>query len=443
MIIQVGFLVDSLQVPAWQFRIITFVKNHPSCSLCLVVLNDSGDKPTQPNREIYRLLRKFDRAVHSTPLDNFAFHDAGRLLADVESLQVRPVTKKFTDEIVAADITAIESKGLDIIVRLGFRILKGGILNAARHGVWSLHHGDNWVKRGGPPEFWEVVNKEPVTGVTLQVLSDDLDAGRVLGKAFVRTNLTLFTSQQNALYLAGIELLCSTLSLFSERGPDLFFKSLEKTTPDFDFYSKNLNRDPKNGKAFGISIGFLWRRVRDGLTKVFRDQQWLLYYRLGSTGIEKAMFRYRALTPPRGCDWADPFVMMRDGSYFVFLEELIRKKGIGHISYLKFDANGRPVSKTAIKIIGEPYHMSYPFILEHEQTLYMIPETASTKTVHLYSCDEFPHRWTKLKPLLEDVELFDPTLHFHEGSWYFFGTTKPLEGSSADQYMIIYFTVVF
>jgi hypothetical protein len=41
--------------------------------------------------------------------------------------------------------------------------------------VWSYHHGDNEFYRGGPPHFWELYEKAPLSGVILQVLTEELD----------------------------------------------------------------------------------------------------------------------------------------------------------------------------------------------------------------------------------------------------------------------------
>ena len=54
------------------------------------------------------------------------------------------------------DIETIRSYDLDFILRFGFGIIQGDILEAARYGVWSYHHDDERVIRGGPPCFWEV-----------------------------------------------------------------------------------------------------------------------------------------------------------------------------------------------------------------------------------------------------------------------------------------------
>ena len=64
---------------------------------------------------------------------------------------------------------------LDVAISFGFRILKGRALRIAKHGVWSYHHGDNHINRGGPAGFWEVLEGSPVIGSVLQVLDEDLD----------------------------------------------------------------------------------------------------------------------------------------------------------------------------------------------------------------------------------------------------------------------------
>ena len=77
---------------------------------------------------------------------------------------------------------------LDVALCFGFRILKGDALKIARHGVWSFHHGDNLVNRGGPAGFWEVMDGIPVTGSVLQILTEDLDNGRVIYRSWSPTS---------------------------------------------------------------------------------------------------------------------------------------------------------------------------------------------------------------------------------------------------------------
>ena len=53
---------------------------------------------------------------------------------------------------------------LDLIIRFEFDIIRGNILDASRNGIWSFHHGDNRINRGGPSCFWEIVHKHKQWG---------------------------------------------------------------------------------------------------------------------------------------------------------------------------------------------------------------------------------------------------------------------------------------
>ena len=52
------------------------------------------------------------------------------------------------------DIGQIREFGLDFILRFGFNIIRGDILDVPKYGVWSFHHGDETKYRGSPPAFW-------------------------------------------------------------------------------------------------------------------------------------------------------------------------------------------------------------------------------------------------------------------------------------------------
>ena len=40
-------------------------------------------------------------------------------------------------------------------------------------------------------------------------------------------------------------------------------------------------------------------------------------------------------------------------------------------------------------VLEKDYHLSYPFLFEDNDELFMIPETATNKTIELYKCEEF------------------------------------------------------
>ncbi len=123
--------------------------------------------------------------------------------------------------------------------------------------------------------------------------------------------------------------------------------------------------------------------------------------------------------PPPDRFWADPFAWSRDGCRFVFFEEFPFATRIGRISVLELGSDLRPKGP-AVPVIDEPRHLSYPFLFEHRDRLYMIPESAGSGRVDLYRCTRFPFEWTWDRTLIDGVQAADATLVEHEGRWWIF-----------------------
>ena len=68
----------------------------------------------------------------------------------------------------------------DCLFRSGFGLIREPVLSLAPKGVLSYHHGDIRRYRGQPVGFWELFNGEAEMKVTVQILSAELDAGRIV-----------------------------------------------------------------------------------------------------------------------------------------------------------------------------------------------------------------------------------------------------------------------
>ena len=185
---------------------------------------------------------------------------------------------------------------------------------------------------------------------------------------------------------------------------------------------------------------FLQRAVRK-LNKTisswfFLDQYVILTARdLSIDSLEWSAFK--PLIPPPDRYWADPFVVERGNHYFVFVEEKIYEKGRGHITCLELGSDGELISSQIV--LEHSYHLSYPFLLEHDGQLYMLPESAQNRTVELYRCVRFPDQWEFVQNLMQDVYAVDATLIEYESKWWLFANVKQGEkASSFDQLFVFY-----
>ncbi|MGI8497927.1 MAG: hypothetical protein ACR2OG_10150 [Gemmatimonadaceae bacterium] len=139
------------------------------------------------NELAWSLYNRLDRRHADPERDPLEPVDCSAMLEGIERIHVHPVTKRFEHRFTEPDLDQIRSTHLDVLLRFGFNILRGGILDAARYGVWSFHHGDSDRYRGGPAHFWELVEDTPISGVVLQRLTEELDAGVILAKTMFAT----------------------------------------------------------------------------------------------------------------------------------------------------------------------------------------------------------------------------------------------------------------
>jgi hypothetical protein len=205
--LRIGLLLDSTELSRALASVVADIARSNFARIELVIFNASSrpaaaaPPPSSFPRRILRLLSdakarssaawtlytRLDERFWHVDDDPLATEDCAPLLNGVDTLMVEPLTKGFVHRFPPDAVEKIRAANLDVLIRFGFNIIRGDILRAARYGVWSFHHGDNDAYRGGPAHFWELYEGSPLSGVILQVLSDDLDAGRVLAKGVFPT----------------------------------------------------------------------------------------------------------------------------------------------------------------------------------------------------------------------------------------------------------------
>lgn len=125
----------------------------------------------------------------------------------------------------------------------------------------------------------------------------------------------------------------------------------------------------------------------------------------------------------QGSYFADPFVLARDGRHYLFVEEFLFAAGKGVISVISIEADGT-VSPSRV-VLERPYHLSYPFVFEHDGEVFMIPESGAVGRVELYRAHVFPDQWSLEAVLIDGVTAYDATLCEHAGRlWMLMATTR-------------------
>lgn len=113
---------------------------------------------------------------------------------------------------------------------------------------------------------------------------------------------------------------------------------------------------------------------------------------------------------------ADPFGIWRDGRLHIFAEAFDYRTRHGVIDVLTFDAD--LTLRTRRTVLREPWHLSYPFVVEADGETWMIPEAHRSGAVTLYRATAFPAGWEPVTRLELDTPAVDATPFRHDGLWW-------------------------
>lgn len=102
---------------------------------------------------------------------------------------------------------------------------------------------------------------------------------------------------------------------------------------------------------------------------------------------------------------ADPFVFEKNGVVYLFYEayDLVLRRGL--IGYSIYEDNNTPAKINII--INETYHLSFPYIFEFNDDIYIMPETSGDYSLYVYKALSFPNVWEKVSYVLSDVYACD------------------------------------
>ena len=342
-------------------------------------------------------------------------------LSQVKEIYINPIPQgKYVDYFDESDCQKIKNLNLDVVLRHEFKIIKGGILNIPKHGIWSFHHGDNDINRGGPPGFWEIMFDHPVTGVTLQILTDKLDGGKIIEKGFYSTK-KIFSLNQKFIYEKSVEIILKNLKFLHLNG---FVKSLPSK-----IYTKKILTTPSTFwvlKYCFLCIKNIFNRAKNIFLNFmnYKLNCWSIFSKKGrifSSDLNGAKYT----KPGKDQFWADPFVIFFENKNYVFFENYSYKLKKGKISCGILSEEGIENIRDVLEL---DYHISYPFVFKMNDEFFMMPETREAKRLEIYKALNFPNKWQLHSKGFEGEGVVDPTLFLDQQKniWLFINKSKEL-----------------
>ena len=301
----------------------------------------------------------------------------------------------------------VADQDLDLVIKFGMHLLKDPHLMKAKYGILSFHHGDPSVFRGRPSGFYELTQDVGMIGVVVQELSNSLDAGKVRAFGSFEVKRHSYRKTLEALYRNSAVLLRTAL-LNCESGEIIDIRStgrnyrLPSNRAVVKFAMQLLGR-----KLYRIYFGMFMRRDwQIGIVKPFS-----LEPKLQMIEVELS----HRIKTPRGLMFvADPFVLPNG----TVLCEATRKGGAkGFLTTLTANSH-QPIDTN---ILGTHMHLSFPFVLENETRVFILPEMVEVGSQLLCELDD-SLRIIETHQLLglENERLVDPVLLNWNQKWWIF-----------------------
>lgn len=438
--LRIGVMLDGWVGPAWVARILADIAASSFAQHCLVILNReqlprATHSPVEAWRRqkhlLFKLYERLDARIMRPRPDAHAPTDLLQHLGDVPVIEVVPQRKGCCHRFAADDLERVHQSRLDVILRFGFNILRGDILTAARHGVWSYHHGDNREYRGGPPMFWEMYDRCPLTGTTLQILTEDLDAGRVIYRTHSTTDKVSYARNKNQSYWKSAALMTRRLRELHRDGAAALTRL--ETYDEPAAKGRPILHAPSNWTMSRFLLRTGARIVRNQIHHQLFHVSWSLALRKSAI-LGEGQWTY--LHAPRGRLYADPFIVNHGSDHHVFFEDCSLGRADGVISWFRIDSEGR--CSVPQRVLQRPYHLSYPCVFEWRGDFFMIPETSRNRTIELYRAAEFPKKWVLDRVLMSHVTAVDATAWFHDGRFWLLTAMSETGGSVNDELFLFH-----
>jgi hypothetical protein len=426
--IRIGLIVDSVIVPLYIKELIQWIGQNPQLEVTHLVHQQLPPERRHLSKKLVHLMRlgrwgKLFSGVAYTILNRierqllargpkyqwyFTRSDIGARVP--HHIHVTPKISKsgFVFRYPEDSISAIKNADLDLLIQCASGILKGHILTASRLGVVSFHHGDNQVNRGGPPGFWEAYYQSDYTGFTIQRLTEELDGGDVLIRGRYATKFLQLSNR---------------IELYKKSAPHIrrIMESVANTgelppIKDQKPYYNHLFAKPTVTQL----LRYVGQSVVRGFGKIFRKYGLGLKNKWGvafhrSPWERLVMWRAHRIPNPPNRFLADPFVISRRGKSYCFVEDYDDSVKRGCISVCQlYKKRGEYLGP----VIIEPFHMSFPYLIEIEGALYMCPEVGKSGQIRLYRCTDFPMKWELSHVLMDNVSAADTMLVMHNGKWW-------------------------
>lgn len=435
--LRIGLIIDGYNVPNWIYHIVDrIVKSNSSEIVVVIKVEKKREFRTKEYNILFQKFIAYDRQAYEVE------HDATEvksLLDIIDISEIQPITLTSQGQFIPKEKVGIKDLRLDVLLKFDPDSSITQFNELSRYGVWYYYVG-NYPKLSptlyGVREFLE---KQEVTKTTLSSWMGEGKKEIKLFESYSRTDSHSVHRSLNNTYWKAVSFMPRKLNELFLLGPELFFKKEKNMDSGIVNCDDRTYKPPNAIKLSILLFKYFVSKLKNKISELQYFDQWILLYKLSDKkDISINFSEFKRLTPPKDRFWGDPFVQFKEGTYYIFFEELIYKKNKGTIVVIQMDQKGQ--YQDPQPVLETPYHLSYPFIFEDNGQIFMLPETKGNKTIELYECIDYPLQWKLKEVLFNNIRAVDSTILEYNGKYWLFTNIQENEGTftSDDELFLFY-----
>ena len=416
-------LNSSKTVPAWVYHSISEINKVPLVEIVALIIIPENKKPISFNRLLTQVLKR----LKSPPFNNNY----------AKQVALKPLLKNTAEyrlnyqKTNTVDIDLTQIPNTDLIINYTQALLVSLKNKHPSHGIWNHLFNNNGNLETTHSAIKETYLNQPTLICELR--------SQCTGSA----QSQLITSASTCPSDNSIE---QSNHYIHWRASRLAQNAIHQLLINPQTIANNKELKLHHNTLSSFSLGrYFFNYLLQRLTKKIQAQQyfeqWVLFYKFTDDNNPNSaidMSSFTPIKPPKDKFWADPHIVVDNGHYYIFFEELPYATWKGHLAVIEINKNG--TISPATTILNTNYHLSYPHIFKHDGCYYMIPETAQNKTIELYRCTDFPYQWEFVNNLMEDVVAVDTTLYFEGQHCWLFTNIKAVDGAPIHDELSLFYS---
>lgn len=445
--LKIGLYIEDYNVENWFYSLVEEIQKSDCLEIVLTI-----NKPPIKSKTTLELLNKSWKYINQILFKLYSSIEKKIIKNSIKAFETKSLKSILNCEEILLlinnqqsfipfkkeQLKQIKLKQLDVIICQEYNELICELINLTKNGVWYYKHGTYNINSNKHSGIWETLKKDYDTRVSLNVLKESFKNEMVIYETYFNTDHVYIWRNRCNVFWKSKSIMKRKLKELHKLGSGSFF-----TKVSFQF--KDLKKDnkiyevPNNFETLRYITKLYLLAFKKVIKRQFYFDQWILLFSLNQNDKKDRDFKkFTRLLPPKDRFWADPFIITKNSKNFIFFEELIYIENRGKISVIEMDNNGNHTKPEVV--LENDYHLSYPFIVEDNGELYMIPETEENRTIELYKCIKFPSQWKLEKVLFNNLKAVDSTIIKHNGKYWLFTNLCEYKGEDVINELFLFYS---